>query len=640
MFDVFWFRFPLFRSLFALVIGIYMQSVLQLSWQIITGMGILNFALFLMIQFKSKGFKKAVYGGMVLNGVLFICGITILKFEQDKFLKFNAAFHRHSKAYVRIENKTVSAKGNDQYVVALYIKQHNNQYQNIGSLLVKHITLPNSNLPIGTCIAIELNEIRLFNSPENPHEFDFAKYYRKKGIYGQIQLLNKNKILFVPNSESFKNLTINFQIYLRQLMLIQLPDNAISGVLLALIDGDDSLIPKNLLNAYAATGTLHVLAVSGMHVSLVYALIGFVLFWMDRPILKLSKLLIQLSLVWLYAILCGFSPSIVRAAIMISFHAIAIFINRPQHQLNALFITAFFMLFYSPQLLFDAGFQLSFCAVLGLLCLYDPIFKLWSIKNKFVIQVWKLSAASIAAQIATLPLSIYHFHQFPLLFLPANILVIPIFTLCIYWGLFLVFIPNLPAIFWHILASIIKAVNAISIEMAGLKFAKIEQLYLNETASIFLAFFIVMALCALQYKSVFYLKTAICLVTFIQVITMHENYSVYKQRTIRLYAYYNHPCIAVLRGSQAVLFTDAMLFLKKPFTDGLKLERNKSSMVYLIQNNNQKIRIQGHSFSYDFNSNNWIYEKHQINERKLGSNKNGTSKSLLAKNTFYEFNLY
>jgi ComEC/Rec2-related protein len=362
-----------------------------------------------------------------------------------------------------------------------------------------------------------------------------------------------------------------------------------------LIDGDDSLIPKQLLNAYASTGTLHVLAVSGMHVGLIYALIGFALFWMKLPAFKIPKLLLQLTLVWLYAILCGFSPSIIRAAIMISLHAFAACTDRPQQQINVLFSSAFVMLFLNPNLLFDAGFQLSFCAVLGLLTLYQPICRIWPIDNKWVIPVWKLSAASIAAQLATLPLAVYHFHQFPMLFLPANLLVVPVCTLCIYWGLLLVSIPNLPDAIWNALASTIELINQFTLHLAAFRWVKIDYLYLSESVAIIFAMAIVGLVISIKNKSGLFLQLAICCFLLIQIQLFVKKYAIYTHPFIRVYAYNNHPCLAIVAGMQSVIVTDSVCSIEKPFTMGLKLDGIYTCNIVKIKQNSPSIHIKNYS---------------------------------------------
>ncbi len=643
MFDVFWFRFPLLRSLFALVLGIYIQSIFMLSGLFLSVMGVLNLALIVMLHFKKDGLIQSVFKGFVLNLFVMLIGMGLVKLEQNQFHQFQSLLSSKKTAYIQIENKTMASNGNYQYHVDLYLEiTQQQEFQKIGMLLLKNIDLPDSCLTIGTCIAISMNEVSLFQNTRNPHEYNFLNYYKRKGIYGQIKYLHQPVILCAPSSQTFANLVVNAQIYLRRLIQLKLPAVSVSGVILALIDGDDSMIPKQLLNAYASTGTLHVLAVSGMHVGLVYALIGFALFWMKLPAFKIPKLILQLTLVWLYAIVCGFSPSIVRAAMMISLHALAAFLNRPQQQLNVLFSTAFIMLFFTPNLLFDAGFQLSFCAVFGLLTLYQPIVKFWPIKNKWVLSVWKLSAASIAAQLATLPLAVYHFHQFPLLFLPANLLVIPMCTLCIYWGLLLVSIPHLPDALWNALSSTIELINEFTLQLAAFKWVKIDYLYLSESGTIIFALAMVCIVVAIKNKSGLMLQWAICCFLVIQIQLFVKKYAFYTQPFIRVYAYNNHPCLALVAGKQAVVFADSVCSIEKPFMMGLKLEGNYTCDIIKIKQNSPSIHVKNYSFNYEFKLNRWLL---QINEPKgieltnLHQNRS-FGQWLLSRNTPFELFLY
>jgi competence protein ComEC len=643
MFDVFWFRFPLLRSLFALVLGIYVQSIFLISGLFIAVMGVLNIALIVLLHFKKNGLNQSVYKGFVLNVFVLIVGMGILQLEHNQSQQFYTLVNDKKPAYIQVENKTMASNGNFQYSVGLFLQiKVDQKFQRIGSLLLKKIDCPDTCLTIGSCIAFDMKKVSFFQNTGNPHEFNFANYYLKKGIYGQIYHLQKPTILYKAPYVSFKNCIVNAQIYLRRLIQLKMPAVSVSGVLLALIDGDDSLIPKQLLNAYASTGTLHVLAVSGMHVGLIYALIGFALFWMKLPAFKIPKLLLQLTLVWLYAILCGFSPSIIRAAIMISLHAFAACTDRPQQQINVLFSSAFVMLFLNPNLLFDAGFQLSFCAVLGLLTLYQPICRIWPIDNKWVIPVWKLSAASIAAQLATLPLAVYHFHQFPMLFLPANLLVVPVCTLCIYWGLLLVSIPNLPDAIWNALASTIELINQFTLHLAAFRWVKIDYLYLSESVAIIFAMAIVGLVISIKNKSGLFLQLAICCFLLIQIQLFVKKYAIYTHPFIRVYAYNNHPCLAIVAGMQSVIVTDSVCSIEKPFTMGLKLDGIYTCNIVKIKQNSPSIHIKNYSFNYEFKLNRWLL---QINEPKGIELTNLHQKKslghwLLSRNTPFELFLY
>lgn len=159
---------------------------------------------------------------------------------------------------------------------------------------------------------------------------------------------------------------------------------------------------------------------------------------MDRTrLLRILKLLILLICLWSYAFITALSPSVMRAATMFSCIAIAHILKRRTNIYNTLATSAFLLLIVEPNMIFEVGFQLSYLAVLGIVSIYPIIYSLLLFKSKWIDALWQLICVSVAAQIATFPLVIFYFHQFPNYFLLANVLVIPLIPLVIYFGLFI-----------------------------------------------------------------------------------------------------------------------------------------------------------------------------------------------------------
>ncbi|WP_449438588.1 ComEC/Rec2 family competence protein [Pedobacter steynii] len=154
-----------------------------------------------------------------------------------------------------------------------------------------------------------------------------------------------------------------------------------------------------------------------------------------NSLLKIGKVAIIIALVWFYALLTGFSPSVLRSAIMLSVFIIAKSFNRQSNSYNIISFTAFCLLLYDPFLIWDVGFQLSFLAVLGLIYLQPKIQNWWHPKNKWINKLWEVTAMSLAAQFITYPLSVYYFHQFPIYFLISNLFIMVPIALLMYLGI-------------------------------------------------------------------------------------------------------------------------------------------------------------------------------------------------------------
>ncbi|NNE54598.1 MAG: ComEC/Rec2 family competence protein, partial [Flavobacteriales bacterium] len=208
------------------------------------------------------------------------------------------------------------------------------------------------------------------------------------------------------------------------------------GVVAALTLGDKSQLDKDTRNAFAMAGAMHVLAVSGLHVGILFMVIQKLL----KPLSRLKngswfKTVILIATLWFYATLTGLSPSVLRTSTMFTFIALASHGGRQSNIYNTLAASAFLLLAIDPHLLFNVGFQLSYCAVIGIIWLQPVIYRVWFIKHKVGNWLWQLTSVSLAAQIATFPLGIFYFEQFPNLFLLTNILVIPAATALLICGL-------------------------------------------------------------------------------------------------------------------------------------------------------------------------------------------------------------
>ena len=639
MFDVFWFRFPLLRPLLALILGIIIQTNCCLNGHLILVLVFLNIGLFFVFKYLIPSFCAAVIPGLFLQINVLLLGIGMIFFKDFQYSNFQKEIEKSSRAFVQIENSQLTSIQSENYIVALYTSAYNNEnYSYCGKLLLKR--KDNPKLKIGQCFQINVSEIHAFVKTENEYDFDFASFYFRKGIYAALNQQAKITELKTVETKSIQYWIHFFQMYLKEFILNKIQDKDSSAVLLALIDGEDAFISKDLIKAYAALGTLHVLAVSGMHVNLLFGILEVLFLALKRPRFKYPLLLIQLILIWIYALVCGFSPSIIRASLMITFYVFSKAMNRPQSQLNLLINSAFLMLFFQPNLLFDTGFQLSFMAVLGLLVLYDFVFNLFKPKNKFSNAIWTLCAASISAQIACLPLSIYYFHQLPLLFLPANLISIPVCTIAIYWGLVLVCIPFLPNFLWTALSNLLAFNNHQTRYLSKFKYATIDDLYLNQGACILLAIVIALFYMYFKFKSKKAFQIALLLMIVIQFQVIKRNYDLSKQRKVQIYAYGNHPCIAINNGLSALLLADSTILARELFLHAFKLNQNRRIDLYPIHSNFYGLKVGAFFIKYHHSSKTWsMASKYHLKSNQINQKAN-TFIYMNPKNTAFSLLLY
>nr|WP_068891663.1 ComEC/Rec2 family competence protein [Pedobacter panaciterrae] len=274
-------------------------------------------------------------------------------------------------------------------------------------------------------------------APYNPSEFDYRSWLAAQNIYHQVFLKQHQLVKLNKNSG---NPIIAFALALRakqvQFYRKLLKDDDVFAVASTLILGYRSDLSEETLGIYSKTGTIHALSVSGMHVGLIYMVLNWLLQYLDRNrLLKIGKVALIFILIWFYALLTGFSPSVLRSAIMLSVYIIAKSFNRQSNSYNIISFAAFCLLVYDPFLIWDVGFQLSFLAVLGLIYLQPKIHNWWHPQNKWISKLWSIIAMSLAAQLITFPLSIYYFHQFPIYFLISNLFIMLPIALLMYLGI-------------------------------------------------------------------------------------------------------------------------------------------------------------------------------------------------------------
>lgn len=308
------------------------------------------------------------------------------------------------------------------------------------------------------------NKIKVFETPKvllnsfNPHQFDYSKYLQNQNIFYELKLKEKDFIKVSKDSNFYHYINLIKSKLLKSYSIESFKSENYN-LLMALLFGEKTELSKELSTSYTQAGIIHILAISGLHIALIY---GIVL-WLTKPLQRLKKgkvyiFLISLSVLWFYAILAGFSASIVRAVVMFSILAFAKILNRQSNVYNSLALSAMLLLLYNPNYLFDVGFQLSFAAVLSIV-IFQPFVRKYSYSKYYVVRETKsLLLISLVAQIGVLPLTLYYFGQFPLLFLVANLIAIPLSSVILVLGLVLIpfnfLLPNV-AVYLSILVNML-----------------------------------------------------------------------------------------------------------------------------------------------------------------------------------------
>ncbi|UII30164.1 ComEC family competence protein [Fulvivirga ulvae] len=349
--------------------------------------------------------------------------------------------------------------------------------------------------------------------PQNPGEFDYKRFLSFKNIYHQ-HYLREGDFQVVGNTQ---NPVFAFAFWAKAWAAGVLAENVDSnrelGIVQALVMGIKDDLDDDTQKAYAASGATHVLAVSGLHVGIIYGIIFFVLSRFQTSARgRWIVAGICILILWFYALLTGLSPSVLRAVTMFTFVIIGQATGRDSNIYNTLAISAFCILMYDPLLIMSLGFQLSYLAVLGIVYVQPRIYNLYVPDQLVLDKLWAITSVALAAQLATAPLCLLYFHQFPTYFFLSNIVVIPgaMGVLCMGLGvLALSFMPALSAALGWLLKWWVYGMNESILAIRKFPFSQITNISLTGLEAVLVFGIIISFLIFFHYKKLRYAWSAV-----------------------------------------------------------------------------------------------------------------------------------
>jgi competence protein ComEC len=344
-------------------------------------------------------------------------------------------------------------------------------------------------------------------SPANPEEFNFKRFLSFRNIYHQ-QFITADQIKFIDHAQrnGFLYYSHLVRAWASDVLKTYIPGEQQQAIAMALVLGVTEGIDTDLQSAYAASGAMHVLAVSGLHVGIIYAIILLLFKPLNRYAWSRWVIaVISILLLWTFAFVTGLSPSVLRAVTMFSFIALARPLGWRTNIYNTLAASAFVLLLYNPYLIMSVGFQLSYLAVLGIVYLQRPIYNLIEIDSRVGDWIWQITCVSIAAQIATFALGMLYFHQFPVYFLISNLFVIPLATLVLVGGILLLMVSSIYALATLLgigLQALIQLLNWLVFKTEALPFSLISEIYLTTFQCWLIMGILLFLVGMIQYRSI------------------------------------------------------------------------------------------------------------------------------------------
>lgn len=410
-------------------------------------------------------------------------------------------------------------------------------------------------------ISTKVSEVK---PPQNPNEYNYKKYLANKSVYHQAYIKTGSfNVLAHNKGNPLKSLALILQKKLLKVLI----DNKIEGseyaVVSAMLLGSRDKIDADLLNAYSGSGAVHILSVSGLHVGLIFILLNFLLYFMDRhKYLKLLKIAIILGIIWFYAAITGFSAAVLRSTTLFSFIVIGQAYNRKINGFNILASSLFFLLIADPYLLTDVGFQLSYLAVIGIMAVYPGIYRVWKPNNLLMDKTWSLICLSIAAQFITAPLAMYYFHQFPNMFILTNLVIIPLTTLIMYVGIGFYAISYIPVVSgWvsSLLGFLVFLLNETVKFVEQLPYAVTRGIYISSIELLFIFILFIFFITYFYTRQKKYLFIALTLALLIGMFNIFNKFQVLSNRKFIVYSINHHSAYDFIDGQSNYFITDSAL---------------------------------------------------------------------------------
>jgi competence protein ComEC len=368
---------------------------------------------------------------------------------------------------------------------------------------------------VGSKLFIDAGVERI-NSLKIPNNFNFSKYLSRRNVASRL-IINT----YVETTDGY-NLSRKIEDKIDNSSLSDLS----KGLFKALVLGRKEGLPDELLDSFSDSGIMHLLALSGLHIGILTIILMFLL----KPIKllrrgKLIRSIMVVLLLWNYAYITGFSPSIIRATIMFSIIVIGHGMRREVNIFNSLAIAALVLLIINPNFLFDVGFQLSFSAVIGIVWIYPLLGRLWRPRNKAVRYLWSLLIVSISAQVATFPFTVYYFHKFSGLFFIANIIEIPLITVLLglsYLILVLLMFGFQLNMMNSVYDKIVRIIELVSLKISDVDSMVFDKLFINEFYVVGLFLLVIAIVLFIENKRIVNLYSALILIIFMQIYSMVE----------------------------------------------------------------------------------------------------------------------
>ncbi|MES2618659.1 MAG: ComEC/Rec2 family competence protein [Bacteroidota bacterium] len=562
-----WHAIPFARILLPFITGIFIALYLPFGFAIPLAVLVLIFgSLYVLHNRKNAAFSfrtTSVFGLLLTIGIIFLGYSRTFWFNETRQQAYFEKVDKPRYLSVTIDDAIVEKQkfykcyAKVESVIDSADKQHTVQ----GTILLYLRKGPWLEKPqIGDRFMVKADYAAI-QAPANPGEFNYQRYLSYHNINSQLF----GDSISVVKMTGYKPSLYRNAAILKDKALTVLQTYITSkkelGVAEALLLGYKDDLDPDVVLAFSRTGTLHVLAVSGLHAALIFVILAFI----SGPLLKFKngkviQAIVVLSGIWLYAYVTGLSSSVLRASIMFSFITVGKLLKHHVNIYNNIYSSAFLLLLFNPLYIVDVGFQLSYLAVLGIVFIQPLINKWYTPRYTIDKYIWGLISVSFAAQLLTFPIGIFYFHQFPNYFLLSNLIIIPL-TSVILFGLIalLVFsaIPAFAVIIGKALYGLVWLNNWLVEGIDRLPYSFMEGLNFDlfQMVVMYLIFIFFLSFC-IHRKGYLLNMMLTCLVVF-GIYGIQRDFTHNRQRIFTVHHIKGHDVFTCIEGRQATIIADS-----------------------------------------------------------------------------------
>jgi competence protein ComEC len=577
-----------------IVSGLYIKpDVLQLAISLI-----IIISGFLLSLFFNRYLTNLLFG-ITLTVSFYLCGLILYNYEKDSL----STLKNEKATFIGTLTDYPEEKENSYRVtVKLNSKIEDGKIVTIKGSILLYNKKDSSDLSLipGDILIVRCTPLEIVNRA-NPYEFDYRFYMKCQGIR-YYAFTNRQDFAghFTPKHRKL----IHRALIVRERIISMFRERGIKGERLALVAaitlGQKSMLdPEQKLN-FIKAGVMHIMAVSGLHAIILSLFVFNLLFFMKRRF-NILRIIITILILWSFAFVTGLTPSVLRATLMYSFLQTGKLAKRPANGINSVLASAFVLILIRPSVIFDAGFLLSYSAVIYIMTFYNSFYQILVFKSWLIDKIWQSSVVTVVAQAGTLPLTIMLFNRFPTYFILANVTIVPVSNLLIIIGCLvpmLFHIRFLSMFLATLLSHLTGLTEYLTASAASLPYSSIENIGMTTSECILLAVTIFLFSHWLVNRKSFPLTYPLILLILFIFTGMVKEISSKRTNEIIVYNTPGSSTIGIKTGKIINLFSDTSLIRPEVYrhsaTLGLKIKQNVLKTNFIcVEASRKKILITG-----------------------------------------------